>query len=165
MGLLNLKEKIKKQIVEKHTQNEWSESDVLYLLVEMGKYIERSGKDLGDPNESKLNEDDFEAFMFFRNWVAHTEKERGKIPERILVILNEVKDSGNKEAEGKLLGLLVEEIKKICGKIGIEASIAWEDFFDKLKHILTEQPIKISDGVKYVGYEDDLVLRIIKPQR
>lgn len=78
MGLPSLKQKIADKLV----QGSLSEADVVYLLIEMVKYIERSdaNKDhLRNPEDLALDAS-FPSLYFFRNWAAHTEKDRGKHP-------------------------------------------------------------------------------------
>lgn len=158
MGLISLKEKIKRKLAQKN----YSEADVLYLLVEIGKYLERSEKNLGDPTDMELNEDDYPTVMFFRNWVAHTEKERGVIPESVLINLKRVSGEDNQKVEEELFKLLVDEIIKFRNAIGViednKGEINWDSFFDCLKHILAGQRVKISHEEKYVGYDSDLLI-------
>lgn len=150
MGLLSLKQKIQKKLGQKN----YSEEDVLYSLVEMGKYLERSGKELGDPVELKVNKNDFSAIMFFRNWVAHPNIDR-YIPEKILVNLKNVSNKDNQETEKELFNLLVDEITKFCKASNIEAKINWDNFFACLRYILAEQPVEVSHEEKFVSYDDD----------
>lgn len=152
MGLRSLKEKI----CTKFSQNSYQEEDVIYLLVEIGKYLERSEKDSNDPDEKKLNINEYQIIMFFRNWAVHTEKDRGKIPENILQYFKKVLSGKITGIDEELFALLKNEIKKFHSTMGCnEIKIDWENFHYNLKHILAEQPVKVLCEEKYVGYEKE----------
>lgn len=161
MALLNLRNKIE----SKFNEENYSESDVLYLIIEIRKYLERSAKDLGDPAEIKLNEGDYPTIKFFRNWVAHPEKHDTDISKNILDQLKMISANNNEEIEKKIFNFLVEEITKFINEINPSNryinSINWDSFLYNLKGILVEQPIKISSSSKYVGYDNYLRLKEI----
>lgn len=155
MGLPSLKQKIQDKLGQKN----YSEEDVLYLLVEMGKYLERSGKEFDDPIELKVNKNGFSAIVFFRNWVAHPNIDR-YIPENILVNLKNVSSKDNQETEKELFNLLVGGITKFCKASNIEVNINWDSFLARLRYVLAEQPVEVSHEEKFVvGYDVSLTLR------
>lgn len=150
MGLTSLKQKI----LNKLTQESYSEEDVVYLLMEIGKYLERSEKGLSDSDDMKLNRSDYKVIMFFRNWVAHTEKDRGKIPENLLRSFKKVLDGHSGGVEEEIFKFLKNEIEKFQSKID-GGKINWEDFCASLKLVLAEQPVRILCEGKYIGYDGD----------
>jgi len=153
MGLISLEKKIGNKLVA--TKN-FSEEDVVYLLVEMGKYLERSKKDLGDSNDLKLKANDFKIVCFFRDWVAHTEKDRGKIPDDILQNFEKILSGQVVGVEEELFELLKNEIEKFNDVIGgSEIKINWGSFHDSLKRVLSEQPAKVLCEERYIGYNKD----------
>ena len=163
MGLQTLNEKIKNWF----KQENYSEEDVLYLLVEMGKYLERSGKNLGDPVEIKrLYENDFHTIKFFRNWVAHPNIDR-YVPRYVLDVIEKgISNKDNQEVEKTLFILLKDEIARFCETIRPDINIDkmnWDRFFYSLKHILTEQSVDISHNGKIYSlcYDKSLTLRRI----
>jgi hypothetical protein len=163
MGLRSLRDKVGDKLAE----GEWTEANVLYVLVEMRKYIERSGNNkahLHEKDDVLLKSGDYPAVRFFRNWVAHTEKENNDIPNEISVILRKILTGGKQQdVEQELFSLLREEINKytigLYGK-GFQAKL--KGFFETLKLILAEQPVTLHPEQRRVGYDSSLTLREIK---
>ena len=159
MGLPSLGQKIQ----EVFKQEKYSEGEVLYLIIEMGKYLERSGKDLDPTITEKLDANNFSTIKFFRNWVAHPSIE-GPVPGPILYVFNSVLDKDNKGAEETLFSLLKEEIDRFCTTTRLDTNkdkINWDSFFQSLKHVLAEQPVKIPHKHKFisVGFDESLTLK------
>lgn len=158
MGLPSLEQKIQKGLEQKN----YSEGDVLYLMVEMGKYLERSGKDLDPTIAVKLNPNDFRTITFFRNWAAHPVIDR-PIPEYISQIFRGMSEKDSRETEEVLFSLLREEIGRFCDITRLDINkneINWDSFFDSLKKVLAEQPVQISYKGKYIGYDEALTLKM-----
>lgn len=159
MGLLNLSQKIEKVF----KRNNFSEEEVVYLLIEIGKYIERSGKNLDQTITEKLDKNDLSTIKFFRNWIAHPSIDN-PVPEHILFIFTNILEKDKKEAEEELFSLLKEEMSMFCDIARINTDkdkINWSSFFEGLKHILSEQPVKIMGKHKYVfmGFDELLILK------
>ncbi len=155
MGLPNLKTKIKHKV----NQNRFSEEDVLYTIAEIRKYIERSHKELGDPDELKVDEKKFETIKFFRNWMLHPEKHSQDLDTFLKSLTTEVRDGiGNDLIETILLEKLMTEILEFCTDVKIDTEtvrdIGKTNFFEKLKFILHEQPIQRLNGTS-IGYDDN----------
>lgn len=159
MGLPSLKQKI----ADRLSKENHSQAEVLYLLIEMGKYLERSKNEkkyLGDPDDLRLKISEYPNIMFFRNWVAHTEKDHGAIPEGISESLEKALDGENQEgAERELFLQLTNEIEKFAGELHLDVMINLHTFVESLKCILAEQPVTLSVKEREVGFDDALVLR------
>lgn len=158
MGLLSLRDKI----TNKLSGSGFSEEDVVYTVIEIRKYIERSGKDLNDPDEIKVDTEKFETIRFYRNWIAHPEKHVGDLSDDIKELLLQVKvNEDNTEVNLALEEKLTDEILSFCSDIGISRKGAKElqnkGFFESLKLVLHEQPVERPDGL-VVGYDDNFKL-------
>lgn len=155
MGLINLKDKIQNKI----TEHPFSECGVLYILIEIRKFIERGNKDLGDPNDLQLSEKDYPVINFFRNWVSHTQKNLPP-PDNISSLLESF-SNGNTDSEIELFNLLKSEIETFCKSIKCNDTIIkridWDSFWYCLKCILAEQPVMLLNK-KWVKYNDSLSL-------
>lgn len=153
MGLRSLKSKIK----EKLEQDTHSQESVLYTIAELYKYLERSCKDLGDLHDLKLDEKEYQSIKFFRNWALHPHRHNKDIPEIIENLLKKIHTDDNSQIEFELFELLKKDISNFYKKITVtKKKIEWESFFNSLKNILAEQPIKLSKDC-WVGYRDDLL--------
>lgn len=141
MGMPSLKQKIQTCFQEDLNK----ESSVLYLLVEMGKYLERSNKEhLADQGEIRLNAKDYKTIILFRHWVAHTEITRTKnLPGDLKSILLSHKFQENNGAQ--LYKKLINEIEDFTEKLRIKIPKQWTGvFLYHLKNILAEQPLVIN---------------------
>ncbi len=155
MGLRSLKSKIETEL----KQSEFSEADVVYLIVEIRKYIERSDKNLGDPEDIKVDSKKFETIRFFRNWIAHPEKHSTDLSTGVDTILTNLET--DKSAGEALEQLLISEIRTFCSDTNTDhtrlENLDDTKFFQSLREILHEQPIQRNDG-KVIGYDDNLRL-------
>lgn len=160
MGLPNLRDKIKRKL----QKEDYSEEDVLYLLVEIRKYLERSSKDLRDSTELKIKEGGYPTIKLFRDWACHPKKHSSDISKETLLLLEKAA-SGDEKSECKLLKQLSGEIIKFHEQIksdDVDCKINWEIFFKSLKNILSEQPLEIKANTKSICYNDSLRLIEIK---
>lgn len=148
MGLQSLQSKIKESL----EQDTYTQKDVLYIIAQIYKYLERSQKNLGDPNDLKLKQDEYKTIKFFRNWALHAHKHSHDISEEILGLLKNISTGDNILIEKKLFTLLGDEIKKFYNKLINNKDIKLDNFFESLKEILSEQPIKLNND-EYVGYK------------
>jgi hypothetical protein len=146
MGFHSLKEKINDAL----QQDQNDEPTVLYLLVEMRKYIERGTKThLLESGVVSLDPKEFTTIKFFRDWAVHTEKdENKKLPDELLQALSSelmVKENGNQP-----FSMLENEMKSFTKLVGIQF---WKDgspqiqcFEMSLRRILSEQPVALDIG-------------------
>jgi hypothetical protein len=163
MGLPSLREKI----AYKLQSSVYTEESVLYIIVEIIKYIERSQprRSLGDPDEMKVDETKFETIKFYRNWIVHPEKHSSDLSKEVLLELSGVRvgrdDEDHSLALEKLLG---DEILAFCSDISITGIDVGHlndgGFYESLKLILREQPIERIDGSR-IGYDDTLRLTVL----
>ena len=106
MGLLNLREKITIATAD----SAFSEKEILYLIVEVRKYIERGNKSLGDANELKLDSNNYHTIKFFRDWAVHPQKHFSDVPLNIKSLLEAITKNDNGDIEKGLTTLLVMEM-------------------------------------------------------
>jgi|CXWL01.1.fsa_nt_gi hypothetical protein len=153
MGLQSLQLKIKDTL----EQDTYTQKDVLYTIAELYKYLERSKKGLGDSDDLKLDEKEYQTIKFFRNWMLHPRKDSNDIPEDIKSLLEKISDGDNNEIDQQLFELLKKEIDNFYKNIKGKDKIKWSSFSSSLKNILVEQPIKLSEECR-VGYKDDSLI-------
>lgn len=116
------------------------EKDVIYILIEIGKFLERED-----------NAQNYPPLMFFRNWVAHTRKDRlGDIPDD----LRRIVENGDSVEEIKaVLLMVVEELRRginnFCSDKNLppilENENTWDSFRDSLLLVLEEQPLSFKN--------------------
>lgn len=116
--------------------NRIEEKDVIYILIEIGKFLEREN-----------NPQNYPPIMFFRNWVAHTRKDRiGDIPDHIKGVVE--KSDSIEEIKGVLLRE-VQELRKAITTFCVDKNLpsilenddSWDSFRDSLLLVLEEQPL------------------------
>ena len=112
------------------------EKDVIYILIEIGKFLEREN-----------NPHNYPPVMFFRNWVAHTRKDRvGDIPDDLKVVVE------NSDSIEEILAVLLREFQELrkaitnfCADKNLpsifENDDSWDSFQDSLLLVLEEQPL------------------------
>lgn len=120
-----------------------TETVVLYLLVEIGKYIER-GNDprFREENGNRFAANELPAIKFFRDWVAHPSKVRnGTLDVAIRDILHS-RDFVTSEGS-QLFSLLKCEMSEFAERLGFSfpPDLWWDAFNESLRRILSEQPI------------------------
>jgi len=158
MGLPTLREKIAQSLCREDVD----ERDVVYLLVEIGKYLERGDlakQHLGDPDYLKLDRNNYLAVVFFRNCVAHAEKEHGKIPDAVSAAFDKALDvKAAADADKEIMEVLKAELDLFAEKVNAPKLVAWKQFELRLKLVLAEQPVKIG-GDKLLCYDQNGSLR------
>lgn len=155
MGLKSLQKKISESV----TNSDFNEKDIVYLIVEIRKYIERSEKNLGDPEDIKVYPKKFQTIRFFRNWISHPEKHSTDLSAEVDTLLTKLET--DESAGVALEQMLVDEIKTFCSDTNTDftrlENLDGTRFFQSLREILHEQPIQRNDG-KVIGYDDNLKL-------
>jgi hypothetical protein len=159
MGLRSLKSKIETKL----KQSEFSETDVVYLIIEIRKYIERSGRSyLHNPEDVEIEQSGYDTLNFIRNWIAHTEHYNELKGDTKTILENLHTSEDNDMQQAQLLKNLISEINNFCSAVGIDtrytANLNQGSFEHSLKEVLAEQPVLRADKTR-VGYGENLKLK------
>lgn len=163
MGLRSLQDKIHAQL----SAGDWSEANVVYVLVEMGKYMERSTSGAGHLGNAKqdivIKTAEHPAIRFFRDWAAHTEKTFDNIPKGIADLLSKLLNKADPdEVAAALFEVLTTDIIAFSARLyGKDCLPKLDGFIDSLKPVLAEQPVFLHQQKKRVGFNDALQLHVL----
>ena len=129
----------------------YSESDIVYILVEIYKFLEQ---------KEKLEQTKFRLINFYRNWVCHHCLDRNNsaryfFKEIEQAITEDINLNRGEDAFDKAIVLLPKAIscfsflklrlnlENFSREYLDETSIGWESFRDNLYKIIVHQPLKI----------------------
>lgn len=148
------------QIIEKlnhHISTGFTkEADVMYLLVQLGKLIERE------------RPGDYSVVRFYRNWVAHEKLNRPKANPSMRAILDSFETllaaahaGGNtaghiqQVADNVSLTALYRELDQLLGDLPFDRNMVgnpsgWQDFVPKLLGILTDIDLQADGTYQYL---------------
>jgi len=145
MGIPDIKTKLKSKL----SKTEYEESDVVYFLVEMYKFLEQ---------ENKLK--DYKFIVFYRNWVCHSALDTNPnidvffsdIKKEIISnnlgidvdTVDKVLDHLPKTVQSFSFKKLKEDIDKFSANYLDNLTINWNIFRESLYQILIGQPLKIN---------------------
>lgn len=100
-----------------------TESDVVYVFIEIGKFLEQS---------SKVN---YDLIRFYRNWIAHSKIDRlglaGHFPERLEGLVDQIVSQQRLD----VFEMATEEISKL---------VAFHSLFDELRSFFHQNGIGIN---------------------
>jgi hypothetical protein len=125
-----------------------NERDVVYLMVELRKALERNGNLAGTKSEQEI-------LKFFADWSFHDKKEY--IPDDILRTLQS-EFAGNGKPTGQLVRQFRVALQAFLQRIGantdlVDSDSRWNKFMLALASILREQPIKYNPTRRQFGLD------------
>jgi len=156
-GLSNMEVDIKGKIANVLTQNAYSERDVVYILVESYKFLERKyRKEFGNGK--------FDRIKFYRNWACHSVIDRASdkvftgIAASIKAEMNKPNAVGHLDWQDQTATQirqcfrgysplsLKEDILQFFPEIEYSGNFHWESFRASLYEIIRDIPLIIKDG-------------------
>ncbi len=146
MGQKSIIEKINDLVRSWETYN-IEEKDVVYLFVELGKYLEQG-----------IHKDQFPNLRFFRNWTAHNRIDDIRVIKEFVPAIQSSQSESLDGNDGfkQIFKNLFSELSSFLSMNGIDPSSIHkreDEFLGSLIAVISEQPLVLKKATQYLVVE------------
>lgn len=146
MGQKSIIEKIN-DLVHSWESESIQEKDIVYLFVELGKYLEQG-----------IHKDQFPYLRFFRNWTAHNQIHDIRVIEEFIEVIQSDQSESLDGNDGfkQIFNNLISDLSAFLESNQIQAKIIQEkreEFLSSLIAVISEQPLVLKKATQYLVVE------------